>query len=63
MTSIHQGLTPMNFLPYAQLSPEFMQEHYPPEEEPVDEGSVADEENIVDENTDAPVENGADDTP
>lgn len=63
MTSIHQGLTTMNFLPYAQLSPEFMQEHYPPDEEPVDEGSVADEENIVDENTDAPVENGADDTP
>ena len=33
MTTIHTDLTPMNFLPYAQLSPEFMEEHYPPETE------------------------------
>ena len=56
MTNIHQGLVPMNFLPYAQLSPEFMQEHYPQEEPVVDE-------NVIDENVDAPEENGADDTP
>ena len=38
MTTIHAGMTPMNFLPYAQLSPEFMEEHYPMEpEEPVEE--------------------------
>ena len=33
METIHEGLTPMNFLPYAQLSPEFMEEHYPQESE------------------------------
>ena len=38
MTTIHAGLAPMNFLPYAQLSPEFIEEHYPTEpEEPVEE--------------------------
>lgn len=38
MTTIHAGMTPMDFLPYAQLSPEFMEEHYPTEpEEPVEE--------------------------
>ena len=44
MTTIHAGMTPMNFLPYAQLSPEFMEEHYPTEpEEPV-EGEVPEAE-------------------
>ncbi len=33
MSKIHEGLTPMNFLPYAQLSPEFIEEHYPEDEE------------------------------
>ena len=33
MSKIHEGLTPINFLPYAQLSPEFMEEHYPADEE------------------------------
>lgn len=54
MTKIHTGLTPMNFLPYAQLSPEFVEEHYPTEpEEPVEgekpvEGEV-DEETLEEE--------------
>lgn len=44
MTTIHTGLAPMNFLPYAQLSPEFVEEHYPTEpEEPV-EGEVPEAE-------------------
>jgi membrane peptidoglycan carboxypeptidase len=39
MSTIHEGLEPMNFLPYAQLSPEFMEEHFP--EEPAEgENSV-----------------------
>ena len=50
MTTIHEGLTPMNFLPYAQLSPEFMEQYYPPEaEEPVEEEDPVEEENPVEE--------------
>ena len=56
MTNIHQGLAPMNFLPYAQLSPEFIQEHYPSEE-------PTDEEEVTGEDVDAPEEEGAADTP
>lgn len=44
MTTIHEGLTPMNFLPYAQLSPEFMEQYYPTESE--DEDVAPDEENV-----------------
>ena len=33
MSYAHQGLTPLSFLPYAQLSQEFMDEFYPPESE------------------------------
>ena len=29
MTMLHEGLAPMNFLPYAQLSPEFMEQQHP----------------------------------
>lgn len=44
MTKIHVGLMPMNFLPYAQLSPEFLEEHYPPQPEvPVEEENPGDE--------------------
>lgn len=60
MTKIHEGLTPMNFLPYAQLSPEFMDQYYPPEseseeleenEEPVEgEAPEEGEETVEDEN-------------
>ena len=32
MTQIHAGLKPLNFLPYAQLSDEFMEKYYPQEE-------------------------------
>lgn len=49
MTNIHEGLTPMNFLPYAQLSPEFMEQYYPPEsesEEEAPEGENQEEENL-----------------
>lgn len=35
MTNIHQGLAPMNFLPYAQLSQEFIDKNYPSESEAV----------------------------
>lgn len=46
MTTIHAELAPMNFLPYAQLSPEFMDEHYPQEsesEEQSESGDVSEE--------------------
>lgn len=33
MSTIHEGLEPMNFLPYAQLSPEFQDQLNPPESE------------------------------
>ena len=46
MTNIHTGLAPMNFLPYAQLSPEFIEEHYPTEpEEPIEDENPAEGEN------------------
>jgi len=45
MTRIHQGLVPMNFLPYAQLSEEFLDEHYPQETET--EENVSEEEEDV----------------
>jgi len=45
MTRIHQGLVPMNFLPYAQLSEEFLDEHYPQETET--EENVSEEEEEV----------------
>lgn len=50
MTYIHEGLTPMNFLPYAQLSPEFIQEYYPEdkqEEDSSEEQELLEEENIL----------------
>ena len=37
MTYANQGLVPMNFLPYAQLSDEFLEEHYPVDTETEDE--------------------------
>ena len=46
MTNIHTGLAPMNFLPYAQLSPEFIEEHYPTEpEEPIEDENPAEGDN------------------
>lgn len=33
MTYVSEGLTPLNFLPYAKLSDEFIEEYYPPETE------------------------------
>ena len=45
MTKIHTGLSPMNFLPYAQLSTEFIEEHYPVEPENPDEGETPEVEN------------------
>lgn len=52
MTVANKGLTPMDFLPYAQLSQEFMDTYYPPESEQEEE-PVADEivnDNPVNEN-------------
>lgn len=60
MTYANQGLTPMEFLPYAQLSQDFMDEYYPPETEeeeiPEDEsnpdgGDALEDENTVEEGT------------
>lgn len=49
MTKIHQGLSPMSFLPYAQLSQEFIDEHYPVQpEEPVEEEKPDDNEILED---------------
>lgn len=33
MTYVSEGLTPLNFLPYAKLSDKFIEEYYPPETE------------------------------
>jgi len=49
MTKIHHGLTPMNFLPYAQLSPEFIDEHYS-EETPEENEEEIEEEEIPENN-------------
>ena len=43
MTTIHDGLKPLEFLPYAQLSDEFMQQYYPQEEESSSEENVSSE--------------------
>lgn len=66
MEEIHEGLTPMNFLPYAQLSPEFMEQYYPtePEEEvPPEggtppEGDLPEEENLPENESPLEEENG-----
>ena len=47
MTTIHTDLEPMNFLPYAQLSPEFMEEYYPSETESEE---VTESEDVPEEN-------------
>ena len=36
MTYVSEGLTPLNFLPYAQLSDDFVEEYYPPATEQTD---------------------------
>lgn len=43
MTEIHEGLRPLNFLPYAQLSEEFMQQYYPQEEEELETDELLEE--------------------
>ncbi len=48
MTEIHEGLKPLNFLPYAKLSEEFMQQYYPEEEESSEAENVI--ESDLDEN-------------
>ena len=40
MTYASEGLTPLNFLPYAKLSDEFIEEYYPPETETETETEV-----------------------
>ncbi len=49
MTYAHEGLEPMNFLPYAQLSDEFMEEYYPPEEEDTESGEAPENGEVTDE--------------
>ncbi len=56
MSEIHEGLKPMNFLPYAQLSEEFIQQYYPEDEEDSSEENlssdeISSEEAIYNENT------------
>ena len=53
MTMIHADLAPMNFLPYAQLSPEFMEELNPPESESEESSETevpSESEDLSDEN-------------
>ena len=49
MTYAHEGLIPLSFLPYAQLSEEFMEEYYPSESESTSEDgeNVPDGEDIL----------------
>lgn len=60
MTYANQGLVPMEFLPYAQLSQGFLDEYYPPEsEEPdVEEAQSVEDEEIPVDNGETPVEEG-----
>ncbi len=44
MTYANEGLVPMEFLPYAQLSQEFLDEHYPQQDENEDENVVPEDE-------------------
>ena len=44
MNAIHEGLTPMKFLPYAQLSDEFLEQQKPEEEEQPEEEQEEEEE-------------------
>lgn len=55
MTAIHEGLTPMNFLPYAQLSDEFIEEYYPeePETEETEESEDSEEPDESEESEDS----------
>ena len=63
MTYAHEGLTPLEFLPYAQLSEEFIEEYYPIESESeelssegIDNMSSEDIEIVVPEQGDVPFE-------
>ena len=40
MTKIHKRLKPLNFLPYAKLSDEFMEQYYPTENTEVESSDV-----------------------
>ena len=51
MTYANEGLVPLEFLPYAQLSPEFMEEYYPEDTEEEDEESSEGDENSENEDT------------
>ena len=49
MTYANEGLTPLDFLPYAKLSQEFIDEYYPPESESEEESESESNENLEDE--------------
>ena len=63
MTYANQGLVPMDFLPYAQLSQEFMDEHYPEEPEdtevenlPIEEETPMEGQVIPEDEVETPLE-------
>lgn len=49
MTYANEGLVPMEFLPYAQLSQEFLDEHYPQQDENEDEEVVPEDQDVIPE--------------
>lgn len=62
MTYANQGLAPMDFLPYAQLSQEFINEHYPKEteeEETLEEEETPAAEEVVQEDAAESVEDNS----
>lgn len=62
MTYANQGLAPMDFLPYAQLSQEFIDEHYPKEteeEETLEEEETPAAEEVVQEDAAESVEDNS----
>lgn len=59
MTEIHEGLKPLKFLPYAQLSQEFMEQYYPTEEQETDavEAENIEADEVLDEVSSSEIQN------
>ena len=50
MTQIHEGLKSLNFLPYARLSDEFMEQYYPAESMESEDVNIQTEDSLIEEN-------------
>ena len=57
METIHEDLTPMEFLPYAKLSDEFIESQTPSSEDDITNDVTNEEESMDDSVEEAPLEN------